>query len=313
MIDIIIPAYNAIDFISNALNSILIQTFKDRVKVCIVDDCSNQDYSIIINEFKSKLQIKTLRITKNSGPGFARQYGLDNTNCQYVIFLDSDDMFYGGHAVENLYNNIKNYDVVVSNFIEETYDNKIITHKYNFNWLHGKIFDRNFLTKNNIRFNETYSNEDVGFNTLVELSTNNINYIDVTTYIWKCNKNSITRKNRLEFEFTGLEGFIFNKCWAIKEAQKNKIDGNKIAYVAYESLLEIYYNYIKFFKRKDRNKILKWSSELKKIYLKYEKMIDKRDKKAIEYEIIQKGLYLADSDAILNNNTSFKDFLRMIG
>ena len=44
MIDLIIPAYNAHDFISDLLFSVASQTISDKINVIIVDDCSKKDY-----------------------------------------------------------------------------------------------------------------------------------------------------------------------------------------------------------------------------------------------------------------------------
>ena len=40
-------------------------------------------------------------------------------------------------------------------------------HKKSESWLHGKIYKRKFLEKNNIKFNESRYNEDVYFNELI--------------------------------------------------------------------------------------------------------------------------------------------------
>lgn len=79
MVDIIIPAYNAHKTISKALLSICMQTIKDKINVYIIDDCSDHDYKKIINKFKDRINITQYKLDKNSGPGVARQYGLDHS------------------------------------------------------------------------------------------------------------------------------------------------------------------------------------------------------------------------------------------
>ena len=310
MVDVIIPAYNAHDLIIDGLYSLSLQSYKGKMKVYIVDDCSIKDYKEIINQFKNKLDIHELKTPKNMGPGYARQYGLDNSNSEYIVFLDADDTFADAYAIENLLDCIKENksDVVVSNFIEEIPGEKY-THYYNNIWMHGKIYNRNFLTNNNIRFNNSSKNEDTGFNTLVSLCSDNIYYLDAVTYIWKYNADSITRRNSNEFEFSGLEGFINNICWAVNEAINKKVDENKIAKVIYETIIEIFYNYIKF----DYNiEICKWSKELKSLYLRYKDKISYNSRQDAIYSMVEKGIGLAGAEKILNNSINFDSFINLI-
>ena len=72
MIDIIIPAYNAHDTIMKTLISINLQNIKNKVNVYIIDDCSDVDYSREVDLFFDKINIKQLKLSKNSGPGVAR-------------------------------------------------------------------------------------------------------------------------------------------------------------------------------------------------------------------------------------------------
>ena len=58
MIDIIIPAYNAHNTIEKTLLSIVMQNICDKVKVYIVNDNSEQNYSLIIKKFENFLNIK---------------------------------------------------------------------------------------------------------------------------------------------------------------------------------------------------------------------------------------------------------------
>lgn len=115
MIDIIIPAYNAHKTISKALLSICMQTVNDKINVYIIDDCSDHDYKDIINKFKDRINIIEYKLDKNSGPGVARQYGLDHSNGEYIYFLDADDMFIDIYSLETLLKNIKNNDIICGN------------------------------------------------------------------------------------------------------------------------------------------------------------------------------------------------------
>lgn len=313
MIDIIIPAYNAHETIKDTLESIASQSIKDKINVYIINDFSDKDYSEEISIFKNKLDVKEINTGKNMGPGYARQLGIDSSNSEFIVFIDADDEFYNNKAIEILYNTIKENkcDVVVGSFNEILKDGRIIKHDKDTIWLHGKIYRRSFLDKNIIRFTNTYSNEDTGFNKLVMLCTN-MYYIDDITYIWKYNSKSIT--NSSEFDFSGIDGFVYNICWAISEGEKRKCNPIKMGIIVYETMLEVYYRYVYYKnKRKDVDDIIKWSKELKKYYLKYNNYVYPVMKEELVLNTFT-TLYrnLGNYEVILDNNISFNSFLELI-
>lgn len=313
IIDVIIPAYNAHAFIKNALSSLLIQNYAKKLTVYVVNDCSTKDYSDEIKLFKDELDIVELKTPKNSGPGYARQYGIDHSNSKYISFLDADDVYSGVYAIEHLYTNIiaEDSDVVITDFVEELSNGTQVMSK-NFVWMHGKMYKREFIQKYNIRFNNSFANEDTGYNTLVSICTNKIKYASVVTYVWKCNEKSITRRNNYEYCFSGLEGFIENICWAIEEAESRDFAKNKIAKVAYESILEIYYCYIQYINNENSYLLLEWSKKLKDLYLKHQFDLSESEKNEAEYNIVTKGISIVGPSGLLNNSLTFNDFLNKI-
>ena len=312
MIDVIIPAYNAHDTICETLSSLVMQSIKDKLNVYIVNDCSSKNYSKIVKKFSSMLNIKEIKTPKNSGPGFSRQLGIDSSNSEYLVFIDSDDVFYDYLSIEKLYNTIvkSNSNVVSGKFIEEV-NGGVIIHENDDIWMHAKIFRRSFLDDTNIRFNDTYSNEDTGFNNLIKLCTT-LHLIDDIIYVWRCNPKSITRAS--EYNFWGMEGFAYNICWAIRQAEEKKCNKSKMAKLLYETMLEMYYRYV-FYKviRPDADDVLKWCVDLKKLYLKYENDLSYLTKEKSVYTIFSK-MYsiLGCSTVVLNNDLSFYKFLDMI-
>ena len=57
--------------------------------------------------------------------------------------------------------------------------------------MHGKMYKRKFLIDNDIKFNNSYANEDNGFNNLLLLHNPKISYLNEETYIWKNNSMRI--------------------------------------------------------------------------------------------------------------------------
>ncbi|MBP3841759.1 MAG: glycosyltransferase family 2 protein [Bacilli bacterium] len=292
MIDIIIAAYNAHNTIEKALNSIIMQNISDMVNVYIINDKSDTDYSDVIEKYSKYLNVIELTYGENKGPGFARNYGIDHSSSQYIVFLDSDDIFSTPYALESLYKRINNssYDVVISNFLEEVGDDRYIPHFNDNIWDHGKIYRRSYIQDNNIRFTDERSNEDLFFNFLIILTGAKVSYIDNITYIWQNNNDSITRKNNHEFSYKGIEGYIRNIYNLSLSLEERNAPKSNIAKVLFFALLQMYYTYL-FFDRD--NKI-----EAIDILMSSTKQV------AARYTLFKDFLSLDDENEIINKEIS---------
>ena len=116
-VSIIIPMYNAAEYIGECLDSLLAQTFQD-FEVIVVDDCSTDDSVAIVESYVEKFG-KRLRLTKtssNSGGGSVpRNKGLFFSKGEYVLFVNAED-FILNTALETLHSTAKKNraDVVYS-------------------------------------------------------------------------------------------------------------------------------------------------------------------------------------------------------
>lgn len=198
MVEVGIPVWHARDTLCKCLDSLVAQTL-DRFITCLSIDCDGENYSDIIETYRARgLKIRIINGKENGGPGAARQRIIDTTQCDYLIFLDADDMLMP-RAVEVLsqYMRVNNFDIIRSGFIREEknkqdlfvpQDSSIIT------WFHGKIYRVKFLKEKNIRFLPGLRiDEDAYFNLIAWNSTENRGEIAEYTYIWRDNKNSLTR------------------------------------------------------------------------------------------------------------------------
>lgn len=111
-ISVIIPVYNREKLIKNALNSVLKQTIADRLEIICVDDGSTDNTIEVIKEYQKKHENVFLYQQENSGPGVARNLGIDNAHGEYILFLDSDD-WVPQRAYELLLNYVKEKDADV--------------------------------------------------------------------------------------------------------------------------------------------------------------------------------------------------------
>lgn len=308
-IDIIIPAYNSKKTIKKTLHSIASQNIIDKFHVYLVNDCGSETYQEEINFFRNMFDIVELMLPFNGGPGVARQYGIDHSDSKYIVFIDSDDYFYSSDSLSTMYNKIcfEDSDLLISNFIYER-DDEILIKKKNPVWLHGKMYNREFLQKNDIRFNDTRANEDNGFNRLVFLCGAKISILDKVTYVYSENSSSITRKDDREYRFSGLEGYSYNMAWAMNEAIKRDVDFKLVYNFSANVLVSMYFYYLDLYSQYDVSKIIEWSRPIKKIYIKY-----CNDANADIDNLIKKYKEVEYKNKDINYVISFEKFLSLIG
>ncbi len=103
-VSIIIPAYNAENTITESINAVLQQTFKD-FELIIVNDGSTDNTEKIISSFTDN-RIKYFT-QKNKGQCAANNFGLAQAKGDYIKFFDADDVMNATH-IEAQYEKVKN-------------------------------------------------------------------------------------------------------------------------------------------------------------------------------------------------------------
>lgn len=91
MISIIIPCYNAEDYLSEALDSILRQSYADWELICVDDGSTDGTYEILSRYHELDARIHVVS-QKNAGVSVARNRGLSESRGEYICFIDSDDV-----------------------------------------------------------------------------------------------------------------------------------------------------------------------------------------------------------------------------
>ncbi len=90
-ISVIIPVYNAHEYLNRCLDSVVNQTLED-IEIICVDDCSTDDSVKILEKYALKdYRIKVIKRTENGGESRARNTGLENVTGEYIAFVDNDD------------------------------------------------------------------------------------------------------------------------------------------------------------------------------------------------------------------------------
>lgn len=91
LITVIVPAYNAEDTISVALQSLCDQTWEN-IEVLVADDCSTDNTRAVVQNFANKdSRIKLVKVPQNGGPYVARNYALLEARGEFVTCNDADD------------------------------------------------------------------------------------------------------------------------------------------------------------------------------------------------------------------------------
>ena len=107
-VSVIIPVYNAEDFLQESIPSVLNQTLEDIELICVNDGSSDRSLEIL-NEYADKDKRVRVFDKENGGCGSARNMALDNAVGDYIYFFDPDD-FISPDAFEKLYENASDND-----------------------------------------------------------------------------------------------------------------------------------------------------------------------------------------------------------
>lgn len=185
--DLIIPCYGESKLINRGLSSLATQWKSEYIHVTLVNDCSpNTDcnYQDLVDKYKDELDIRVITMPKNSGQGLTRQFGIDNTKHDWFMFMDEDDQIATGIAISQIVGAAEGYPLdidehgmvaldkqgkpkkrkgipklaLVSAPLFEFDDNHThVIPSENQIWLNCKLYNRKFVEKHNVRFNEAQS------------------------------------------------------------------------------------------------------------------------------------------------------------
>ena len=117
MISIIIPVYNVENYLNRCIDSVLSQTYKN-LEIILIDDGSTDSSSKICDFYQEKDRRVIAYHKRNEGQGIARNYGIDRSKGEYIMFVDSDDYVHP-QMLELLYKAIRQgeYDLSVARYL----------------------------------------------------------------------------------------------------------------------------------------------------------------------------------------------------
>lgn len=213
-ISIIIPVYNAEQYIDNCLKSLIGQTYKN-IEIILVDDGSKDSSYDICLEYSKKYSFIKIFHKTNGGPSSARNFGINKASGDYICFVDSDDAV-SKNYIEKLLEN--NADFILGGFVEVNGENKKnikicdfiqlfekeglyykfldVSENDLFNSPWCKLYKKKIIEKSKIQFDESIKmGEDLKFN--INYLINCESMIIIPDCIYFYNKNvsgSLTKK-----------------------------------------------------------------------------------------------------------------------
>lgn len=188
IISIIVPVYNADNYIRRCIDSILRQSFTN-YELLLINDGSKDDSGLICDEYAQKDSRVKVFHKENGGVSTARNLGIEKSTGEWITFIDADDWVEPGflNNVGNLSNNNIDWvfaewrtvwDRVHLNEINEYGDKNLFNSRQSidnmwnkmanldiFRCPWGKFFKLSIIRKNNLYFDqELRYGEDTVFN-----------------------------------------------------------------------------------------------------------------------------------------------------
>lgn len=104
---VVIPVFDAEEWVEKSVKSVVNQTFKNYVLVCVNDKCRDNTFEIVKSIAKDNERIVCVEPEKKVWNGGARNIGIHyDIESEYTLFLDCDDWFDNKYVLEVLHNEI---------------------------------------------------------------------------------------------------------------------------------------------------------------------------------------------------------------
>ena len=236
---IIIPVFNVEKYLPDCLESVIRQSFPDWEAIC-VDDGSTDGSNSILMDFAARDKRIKIVSQRNSGTAAARNTGIREAQGDYIFFLDSDDwlepdslqvlaarlngediLCFGGkryfessgsfHPADQLQE--KTYTKGIDYFNE----NALLPRDFAFVCVVLRVYDREFLLRNGLFFDEDVSFEDNLWVPITLYFARSVTVIPDVLYIYRIRQGSkmedvsLKRKKELLTVANRLAAFFISK------------------------------------------------------------------------------------------------------
>ena len=210
-VSIIIPVYNAGNYLPMCLDSICNQTCGDIEVICVDDGSTDKSLEILQQYQQKDGRIKILE-QKNQGSGVARNKGIQVAKGDFIAFMDSDDWYPDNDILDVLYFTAKENNVHLCGGVYQIWDEK--NHnghstKYKHHCAYPKyglmesnntqlangylsfIFEAKWLRDNNIYFPQYLRGQDMPFFAKAMYHAQSYYTINKATYCYRINHKTV--------------------------------------------------------------------------------------------------------------------------
>ena len=208
MISVIVPVYNAEQYINRCVNSILTQTYSDW-ELILVDDGSIDNSLAQIKHYEDDKRVRIIH-QENCGAGDARNRGIECITGDYVVFVDSDDYLepdyfklLSNHHEDIVFIDVNRRDISGRIIAEERLSvlkdkskDDIIRGQMTGQILWGgvrKAVRRSLLERNNIRYSNHKVGEEAIYSFLLLYYAQDYSFISRPVYNYEIHSNSLSQ------------------------------------------------------------------------------------------------------------------------
>ena len=221
----------------------------DDVGVILVND---GEESRLPDELFMDYPYKVTNLTvPHGGVSKARNTGIQASKADWVIICDFDDQICNTLGLQLVFSAISedDKDMYWTRFLEEVPQEdgaiKLMPHSRDVIFIHGKIFRRQWLIDNNIRFhNGLRLHEDVFFNQLAQAiaGEDRIGKIETGWYLWCNNPQSVGRAYGYKFLFETYDHLMIQRNEMAKEFRRRDMDP-QVKIVVSKTVIDAFYDF----------------------------------------------------------------------
>ena len=253
-VSIIIPVYNAQEYLQQCLGNVVNQTLQD-IEVILVNDASTDQSLSIMKECQRQYpdKVKIIDSKVNAGAGGARNLAIRQAEGEYIGFVDSDDLI-EVTMYEKLYAKAKeaDYDVVDSGYYKQAEDLAMLHVSDELSgvldsakrkelivsggYIVSKIFRRELFADQNLRFRKNVILEDADFLVYLYSTINSIGNVKEILYYYRNNQKSSSNVKRASSYYNN----IYRAMTAIYEKTLKLPDYKEVQEAVEYELIQLY-------------------------------------------------------------------------
>lgn len=223
-VSIIIPVYNAEDYISKCIDSVLSQDYKNIELILLNDGSTDKSLEILKMYYNKYPEIIRVIDQKNMGVSNTRNKAIDLATGAYIMFIDNDDYIDSNYISSYISALNEDYDMVLGGYRRTNSVGKVLVEKKltTDSWSKftivapwAKLYKKSYLMENDFKFLNSNIGEDIYFNIPAVIRSKKIKVIDYIGYNWFYNENSISntlhKSATKELQFDLLLDSLFQK------------------------------------------------------------------------------------------------------